>query len=39
MRNLFKMLFKKSEKTTVYKGGRAYKFKSFEKAIAFMIAG
>ena len=38
MRKLFKRLFKKSEKTTVYKGGKAYKFKSFEKAIAFMMA-
>jgi hypothetical protein len=39
MRKLFKRLFKRAEKTTVCKYGKLYKFKSFEKAIAFMLAG
>ena len=39
MFKLIKKLFKKSEKITVYKYGKAYKFKNFEKAIAFMMLG
>lgn len=39
MRKLFKRLFKRAEKVTVHKGGKTYKFKTFEKAVAFMMAG
>ena len=39
MRKLFKRLFEKRGTVTVHKGGRAYKFKTFEKAVAFMVAG
>ena len=39
MFKLIKKLFKKSESVTVHKGGKAYKFKNFEKAIAFMMLG
>lgn len=38
MRNLFKRLFKRAEKMVVHKGGRIYRFKTFEKAVAFMMA-
>ena len=37
MRNLFKRLFARAERVTVHKGGKVYKFKSYEKAIAFMV--
>ena len=37
MFKFLKRLFKKSEKVTVHKGGKVYKFKTFEKAIAFML--
>ena len=39
MFKFIKRLFKKSEKVTVHKYGKDYKFKSFEKAIAFMLMG
>lgn len=39
MFKLLKKLFKKSKSVTVHKGGKAYKFKTFEKAIAFMLLG
>lgn len=37
MFTLIKKLFKKSAKVTVYKCGKAYKFKDFNKAVAFML--
>lgn len=37
MFKFIKKLFNKSERVTVYKGGKAYYFKTFEKAIAFML--
>ena len=39
MFKLIKKLFKRGESVTVHKGGKAYKFKTFEKAIAFMLLG
>lgn len=39
MFKLIKKLFKGGEKMTVYKNGKAYNFRSFEKAIAFMLVG
>lgn len=39
MKKLIKRLFKRTEKVTVCKHGRTYKFKTFEMAIAFMMAG
>lgn len=39
MFKLIKKLFKRSERVTVHKNGKAYKFKTFEKAIAFMMLG
>lgn len=39
MFKLIKKLFKRGETTTVYNGGKAYKFKSFDKAVAFMLLG
>ncbi len=36
MFKLIKRLFKKSERVTVYKNGKAYSFKHFNKAMAFM---
>lgn len=39
MRNLLKRLFKRRVRVTVHRGGRVYKFKTFEKAVAFMMAG
>lgn len=38
MRKLFKRLFKRAERVTVHKGGKVFKFKTFEKAVAFMLA-
>ena len=37
MFRLIKKLFRRSAKVTVYKRGKAYKFKDFKKAIAFMM--
>jgi hypothetical protein len=39
MGKILKRLFKRAQKVTVHKGGRVYKFRSFEKAVAFMMAG
>lgn len=39
MFKLIKRLLKKSERSTVYKNGKKYKFKTFEKATAFMMLG
>lgn len=39
MRKLFKRLFKRAKKVTVHKGGKVYRFKTFEKAVAFMLIG
>ncbi len=39
MFKLIKKLFKQSKSVTVHRGGKAYKFKTFEKAIAFMMLG
>lgn len=39
MIKLLKRIFKKKETTTVYKGGKVYKFSSFKKAVAFMQKG
>lgn len=36
MFKLIKRLFK-SESVTVHKNGKAYKFKTFKKAVAFML--
>jgi len=38
MFNFIKKLFKKRERVIVYKYGKAYKFKTFEKAVAFMLS-
>jgi hypothetical protein len=37
MFKLIRKLVKKSEKVTVYKNGKAYYFKTFEKAMAFRV--
>lgn len=37
MFKLLKKLFKRGERVTVHRCGKAYKFKTFEKAIAFMM--
>lgn len=37
MFKFIKRLFKKSEKVTVHRNGKAYKFKTFEQAVAFML--
>ena len=39
MFKLIKRLFEGGEKMTVYKYGKTYKFRSYEKAIAFMLMG
>jgi hypothetical protein len=38
MFRLIQKLFKRSEKVIVYKHGKAYKFRDFSKAVAFMLA-
>lgn len=39
MRKFFKRLFKSRNIAVVYKGGETRKFKSFEKAVAYMLEG
>ena len=39
MFKFIKRLFKRAKKVVVHKNGKAYKFKTFEKAIAFMMMG
>ena len=39
MLKIIKKLFKKSANYTVYKHAKTYKFKTFEKAVAFMMFG
>ena len=38
MFEFIKRLFKKPQYVTVNKNGKVYKFRTFEKAIAFMLA-
>ena len=38
MKRLFKKSSNKREKIAVTKNGKTYEFKSFEKAVAFMLA-
>ena len=37
MLSLIKRILKKTEKVVVYKYGKKYTFKSFNKAVAFML--
>lgn len=38
MKKLFKRFFTRGEKVIVVKAGKTYKFNTFSKAVAFMIA-